>query len=135
MSKVVKLKKGLDLKVKGAPSSEVVEIASETYAIKPTDFIGFKNPLFKENTQHNKLMSNFFAQTEALMMGKSEKTVVEELKKAGLNANEINSLKAFKIFNGKKKFNKTAKKDNNIEPLIKQIQILDNELIFNFEKI
>ena len=41
----------------------------------------------------------------------------------------------FKIFNGKKKFNKTAKKDNNIEPLIKQIQILDNELIFNFEKI
>lgn len=44
MSKVVKLKKGLDLKVKGAPSSEVVEIASETYAIKPTDFIGFKKP-------------------------------------------------------------------------------------------
>ncbi len=44
MSKVVKLKKGLDLKVKGVPSSEVVEIASETYAIKPTDFIGFKKP-------------------------------------------------------------------------------------------
>lgn len=44
MSKVVKLKKGLDLKVKGAPSSEVVGIASETYAIKPTDFIGFKKP-------------------------------------------------------------------------------------------
>ena len=71
----------------------------------PCDFIGFKNPLFKENTQHNKLMSNFFAQTEALMMGKSEKTVVEELKKAGLNANEINSLKAFKIFNGNRPTN------------------------------
>ena len=50
-------------------------------------------------------MSNFFAQTEALMMGKSEKTVVEELKKAGLNANEINSLKAFKIFNGNRPTN------------------------------
>ena len=71
----------------------------------PCDFIGFKNPLFKENTQHDKLMSNFFAQTEALMMGKSEKTVVEELKKAGLNANEINSLKAFKIFNGNRPTN------------------------------
>ena len=50
-------------------------------------------------------MSNFFAQTEALLMGKSEKTVVEELKKAGLNANEINSLKAFKIFNGNRPTN------------------------------
>jgi Na+-transporting NADH:ubiquinone oxidoreductase subunit A len=44
MSKVIKLKKGLDLKVKGAASAEIVEIASETFAIKPTDFIGFKKP-------------------------------------------------------------------------------------------
>ena len=50
-------------------------------------------------------MSNFFAQTEALMMGKSEKTVVEELKKAGLNTPEINSLKSFKIFKGNRPTN------------------------------
>lgn len=44
MSKVVKLKKGLNLSIQGEPSSTVVEIASDTYAIKPTDFIGFKKP-------------------------------------------------------------------------------------------
>ena len=46
----------------------------------PTDFIGFVKPLYGNQDHHNKLMSNFFAQTEALMMGKSEKTVVNELK-------------------------------------------------------
>ena len=71
----------------------------------PCDFIGFKKPLFKENTQHDKLMSNFFAQTEALMMGKSEKTVVEELIKMGLDESEVNSLKAYKVFKGNRPTN------------------------------
>jgi len=71
----------------------------------PCDFIGFKKPLFKENTQHDKLMSNFFAQTEALMMGKSEKTVVEELIKMGLDESEISSLKAYKVFKGNRPTN------------------------------
>jgi glucose-6-phosphate isomerase len=71
----------------------------------PCDFIGFKKPLFKENTQHNKLMSNFFAQTEALMTGKTEKTVVDELKKSGLNKSEINLLKTFKVFKGNRPTN------------------------------
>jgi len=44
MSKVVKLKKGLDLSIQGEPSSTIVELSSDTYAIKPTDFIGFKKP-------------------------------------------------------------------------------------------
>ena len=44
MSKVVKLKKGLNLSIEGEPSTTVVEVSSETYAIKPTDFIGFKKP-------------------------------------------------------------------------------------------
>ena len=71
----------------------------------PCDFIGFKKPLFKENTQHDKLMSNFFAQTEALMMGKSEKTVVEELIKMGLDESEVSSLKAYKVFKGNRPTN------------------------------
>ncbi|MDB2567851.1 glucose-6-phosphate isomerase, partial [Flavobacteriaceae bacterium] len=71
----------------------------------PCDFIGFKKPLFKENTQHDKLMSNFFAQTEALMMGKSEKAVVEELIKMGVDESEINSLKAYKVFDGNRPTN------------------------------
>jgi glucose-6-phosphate isomerase len=36
----------------------------------PADFIGFKNSLYGNTEHHNKLMSNFFAQTEALLKGK-----------------------------------------------------------------
>jgi glucose-6-phosphate isomerase len=71
----------------------------------PCDFIGFKKPLNKENTQHDKLMSNFFAQTEALMMGKTENEVVNELKSSNASAAKIESLKAFKIFPGNKPTN------------------------------
>jgi glucose-6-phosphate isomerase len=71
----------------------------------PCDFIGFKKPLHKENTQHDKLMSNFFAQTEALMMGKTENEVVNELKSSNTSTEKIESLKAFKIFPGNKPTN------------------------------
>lgn len=36
----------------------------------PADFIGFKNSLYGNAEHHNKLMSNFLAQTEALLKGK-----------------------------------------------------------------
>jgi glucose-6-phosphate isomerase len=38
----------------------------------PTDFIGFKKSLHGNADHHNKLMSNFFAQTEALLVGKTD---------------------------------------------------------------
>jgi glucose-6-phosphate isomerase len=38
----------------------------------PTDFIGFKKSLHGNTDHHNKLMSNFFAQTEALLVGKTD---------------------------------------------------------------
>ena len=71
----------------------------------PCDFIGFKFPLHKENTQHNKLMSNFFAQTEALMMGKDEKSVSSELENSKMRKNQIDFLKPFKVFKGNKPTN------------------------------
>ncbi|HIF48449.1 MAG TPA: glucose-6-phosphate isomerase [Cytophagales bacterium] len=71
----------------------------------PCDFIGFVNPLFKENTQHDKLMSNFFAQTEALMMGKTKSEVETELTDSGLNKKEVDFLTPFKIFDGNKPTN------------------------------
>ena len=41
MSKVIKIKKGLDIKLTGKPSAQTAPgLASETYAIKPTDFPG-----------------------------------------------------------------------------------------------
>ena len=71
----------------------------------PCDFIGFTTPLFENNTQHDKLMSNFFAQTEALMMGKTKSTVQSELKESGLNNEKVNFLTPFKVFEGNKPTN------------------------------
>ncbi|WP_172914671.1 glucose-6-phosphate isomerase [Capnocytophaga canis] len=63
----------------------------------PTDFIGFKESLYGNTDHHNKLMANFFAQTEALLKGKTEAEVRSEM---GNNVNE--SLVPFKVFEGNK---------------------------------
>lgn len=66
------------------------------------DFIGFKSSLHGNKDHHDKLMSNYFAQTEALMNGKSKDEVVSELKDSNLTASEIDRLIPFKIFEGNK---------------------------------
>ncbi|MBN2063644.1 MAG: glucose-6-phosphate isomerase, partial [Sedimentisphaerales bacterium] len=66
----------------------------------PCDFIAparSHNPL---GDHHAKLLSNFFAQTEALMQGKSAAEVTAELKAAGKSEAEIATLLPFKIFQG-----------------------------------
>lgn len=71
----------------------------------PCDFIApaqTHNPL---GDHHMLLLSNFFAQTEALMNGKDEEAVVAELKKAGKNDDEIERIKPFKIFEGNRPSN------------------------------
>lgn len=71
----------------------------------PTDFIGFVHPLYGEHDHHNKLMSNFFAQTEALLMGKTKKQVVAEFKAQGKTEEEVKKLIPFKVFEGNKPTN------------------------------
>ncbi|UOB19134.1 glucose-6-phosphate isomerase [Abyssalbus ytuae] len=71
----------------------------------PTDFIGFVHSLHGDNSHHNKLMSNFFAQTEALLNGKTEQEVLSELKNKDLSEEEISKLVPFKIFEGNKPTN------------------------------
>ncbi|MBA2499357.1 MAG: glucose-6-phosphate isomerase [Chitinophagaceae bacterium] len=71
----------------------------------PCDFIApaqSHNPL---GDHHPKLLSNFFAQTEALMNGKDETEVQSELEKAGLSNQEIANLLPYKIFTGNKPSN------------------------------
>ncbi|OQD44394.1 glucose-6-phosphate isomerase [Croceivirga radicis] len=68
----------------------------------PADFIGYKRSLHGKTDHHNKLMANFFAQTEALMNGKTFTEVTTELKAQGLEENEINKLAPFKVFEGNK---------------------------------
>lgn len=66
----------------------------------PCDFIA---PVISHNplgNHHQMLLSNFFAQTEALMLGKTEEQVAEELKTANKTESEINSLMPFKVFPG-----------------------------------
>lgn len=68
----------------------------------PADFIGFKKALYKDQTHHDILMANFFAQTEALLKGKTHAEVKKELKDQGLSTKQIEELVAFKVFEGNK---------------------------------
>jgi glucose-6-phosphate isomerase len=71
----------------------------------PADFIGFKESLHGDTDHHNKLMANFFAQTEALMNGKTEVEVLNELREKNLSEAEIDKLLPFKVFTGNKPTN------------------------------
>ncbi len=66
----------------------------------PTDFIGVINSHNKVGDHHLKLMANFFAQTEALMMGKNAQEVEKDLQASGLSKEEIKSLLPHKVFTG-----------------------------------
>jgi glucose-6-phosphate isomerase len=71
----------------------------------PCDFIA---PAISHNQigdHHVKLLSNFFAQTEALMNGKTEEEVKSELSASGKNKEEIKKLLKFKVFSGNKPTN------------------------------
>ncbi len=71
----------------------------------PCDFIApaqTHNPI---GDHHQKLMSNFFAQTEALMNGKTEEDVSEELERSGLSNEAISKLLPYKVFAGNKPSN------------------------------
>ncbi|WP_029686451.1 glucose-6-phosphate isomerase [Tatumella saanichensis] len=66
----------------------------------PCDFIApavSHNPL---SDHHPKLLSNFFAQTEALAFGKSREAVEEEFAKTGKTAQEVAHIVPFKVFEG-----------------------------------
>lgn len=73
--------------------------------IVPADFIA---PAISHNLigdHHQKLLSNFFAQTEALMNGKTSEEVKEELINAGKKMEEIERLLPFKVFTGNRPTN------------------------------
>ena len=71
----------------------------------PSDFIA---PAISHNPasdHHQKLMSNFFAQTEALAFGKTKETVEAEFLAAGKTAEEVAELVPFKVFEGNRPTN------------------------------
>ena len=73
--------------------------------IIPADFLA---PAISHNRigeHHNILLSNFFAQTEALLNGKTKEEVTEELKRDGRSDEEIRKLYPHKVFEGNRPTN------------------------------
>lgn len=73
--------------------------------IIPADFIAPAQSLNPLGDHHPILLSNYFAQTEALMNGKPEEEVISELKKDGKTAEEIKTIAPFKVFEGNRPTN------------------------------
>ncbi|WP_432712007.1 glucose-6-phosphate isomerase [Pedobacter sp.] len=71
----------------------------------PCDFIAPAQSLNPVGEHHPILLSNFFAQTEALMNGKTLEQVVAELQKDGKTEEEIQKIAPFKVFEGNRPTN------------------------------
>ncbi|SIS67289.1 glucose-6-phosphate isomerase [Kaistella chaponensis] len=66
----------------------------------PADFIAYVKSCNEVSDHQEKLMANFFAQTEALAFGKTEEEARAELVKSGISEDEINRLVNYKVFHG-----------------------------------
>jgi len=71
----------------------------------PADFLAPVNSHNPIGKHHSILLSNFFAQTEALLNGKNKEEVIKELKKEGKTDDEIQKLYPHKIFEGNRPTN------------------------------
>ncbi|WP_299985772.1 glucose-6-phosphate isomerase [uncultured Pontibacter sp.] len=68
----------------------------------PSDFLAPVNSHNPISEHHPMLLSNFFAQTEALMKGKTEQEVRAELEKKGMTGEDLEQLVPHKVFEGNK---------------------------------
>ncbi|MBD8083257.1 glucose-6-phosphate isomerase [Chryseobacterium caseinilyticum] len=66
----------------------------------PADFIAYAKSPNEVSDHQDKLLANFFAQTEALAFGKNEEEVEAELKASGKSEEEIDFLLNYKVFHG-----------------------------------
>ncbi len=108
----------------------------------PSDFIA---PAISHNPasdHHQKLMSNFFAQTEALAFGKTKETVEAEFLAAGKTAEEAAELAPFKVFEGNRPTNSILVKQINPRTLGNLIAMYEHKIfvqgviwnIFSFDQ-
>jgi glucose-6-phosphate isomerase len=92
----------------------------------PCDFIGFKKSLHGKKDHHQKLMANFFAQTEALLKGKTKTEVERDL--ADLSNFEQEKLTPFKTFEGEKPTNTLLIDELNPQSLGSLIALYEHKL-------
>ncbi len=108
----------------------------------PCDFIA---PAISHNPigdHHQKLLSNFFAQTEALMNGKDREQVQSELRIAGNSDEAIEFLTPFKIFKGNRPTNSILLEELNPRSLGSLIAMYEHKIfvqgvlwnIFSFDQ-
>lgn len=71
----------------------------------PSDFIAPAQSYNPVGLHHELLLSNFFAQTQALMKGKTAEEAIAEMKAQGLDEATINRLLPYKIFEGNRPTN------------------------------
>lgn len=71
----------------------------------PCDFLAPAISHYQTGEHHRLLLSNFFAQTEALMNGKTAEEVYAEMKSAGRSDKEIQRLLPFRVFPGNRPTN------------------------------
>ena len=86
----------------------------------PADFIGFTQSLHGNKDHQDKLISNFFAQTEALLNGKTKAKVQAE--------GTANAIAPFKIFEGNKPTNTIFIKQLTPESLGKLIAMYEHKI-------
>ncbi len=94
----------------------------------PCDFIA---PIISHNPigdHHDKLMSNFFAQPEALMKGKTYEEVVSELTQQGMSSEQINFQAPFRVFDGNKPTNTLLVKQLTPETLGTLIALYEHKI-------
>ncbi len=108
----------------------------------PADFIGFAESLHGNKEHQDKLISNFIAQTEALLKGKSKEDVLKELQGQNIALEEINRVLPYKVFEGNKPTNTIFIKRLTPESLGKLIALYEHKIfvqgviwnIFSFDQ-
>ncbi|CAB4060808.1 GPI [Lepeophtheirus salmonis] len=81
----------------------ITRSGSKGTRVIPCDFIApvhSHNESLRDGLHHRILLSNFLAQTEALMKGKTLQEVEKELQAAGMPAESIEKIKPHKVFEG-----------------------------------
>lgn len=94
----------------------------------PADFIGFATSLHGDKEHQFKLISNFIAQTEALLNGKTKAQVLKELENSKLSPETIQKIIPYKVFEGNKPTNTILIKKLTPESLGKLIAMYEHKI-------
>jgi glucose-6-phosphate isomerase len=90
----------------GAPGTNgqhaFFQLLHQGTSLIPCDFIGMVHPLETCPKHHQVLLSNFIAQTEALLCGKTLEEVKEEMKASGRTMEDIAFIAPHRVFEGNK---------------------------------